>query len=368
MNLDIKAYVTSDIRHSPYLYSGLEILKSEGVVNSISIRPAGYYHRDRAVINNGCINRVNRPYPYSIKVKLYDRISKKQIIVGFDFQDWSNIYSLHCLKQCDIIFKKAFEKRIVLELEKNYEVRILPLGITQPTNNINPNYYYNIKLSKLLNRIIYSLLNPMKLYQFLTRKFKTNENNQLGSVRFENNNNIKIPPSYPYIFYQVEYYNWGEASEAHQINISRINLIRKLKNEFKNNFIGGIFYKYGELDGLSDCQTSYLSPESYKVILKNATIVISTNGFGESVPWKIAQYLKLGKCIISEEFVHGLPEPLIKGTHYETFHDIDECVKICKTLLENANKIRKLEQNACLYYEQNVEPNMLLKNRLQSCI
>ena len=28
MNLDIKVYVTSDIRHSPYLYSGLEILKS----------------------------------------------------------------------------------------------------------------------------------------------------------------------------------------------------------------------------------------------------------------------------------------------------------------------------------------------------
>ena len=41
--------------------------------------------------------------------------------------------------------------------------------------------------------------------------------------------------------------------------------------------------------------------------------------------------LKFGKCIISEELVHVLPEPLINGTHYNTFHDIDECVKICKT-------------------------------------
>ena len=123
MNLDIKAYVTSDIRHSPYLYSGLEILKSEGVVNSISIRPAGYYHRDRAVFNNGCINRVNKPYPYSIKVKLYDRISKKQIINGSTINYYEKIDVKYLYDLCRATTNKE-NGFIILKDGVKYLIRI----------------------------------------------------------------------------------------------------------------------------------------------------------------------------------------------------------------------------------------------------
>ena len=60
-----------------------------------------------------------------------------------------------------------------------------------------------------------------------------------------------------------------------------------------------------------DCRSDYLDNESYLSIVQNAKLVISTNGFGNSLPWKLAEYLKNGKCIISEKLSHKLFEPLI---------------------------------------------------------
>ena len=89
----------------------------------------------------------------------------------------------------------------------------------------------------------------------------------------------------------------------------------------------------------NDCQSAYLDRETHLSLMKNASIVISTNGFGNSLPWKLAEYCKLGKCIVSEELTHELPNPLIKGVHLEIYNDdiltnIHQCLENNITILE----------------------------------
>ena len=52
---------------------------------------------------------------------------------------------------------------------------------------------------------------------------------------------------------------------------------------------------------------------TYNSFVKNATILISTNGFGGSVPWKLVEFLKLGSCIVAERNKHLLRGPLTKN-------------------------------------------------------
>ena len=144
-------------------------------------------------------------------------------------------------------------------------------------------------------------------------------------------------------------------------------MIRELKKQFKNRFIGGIFSKNRIIENAIDCQSYYMDRSTYLELLNRATIVISTNGFGKSVPWKIAEYLKLGKCIVSEKLIHEIPEPLIDGIHYKTFNDIIDCITICKELLLDLEQTRTIGGNALEYYNKNVKPKTLIVNHLRRC-
>ena len=49
--LDVTVYVTSEIRHSSYIYVGLKVLQKEKYLNTLRFIPERYYHKDRVVID-----------------------------------------------------------------------------------------------------------------------------------------------------------------------------------------------------------------------------------------------------------------------------------------------------------------------------
>lgn len=371
MKIDVKVFATSDLRHAPYLYFALEQLYSDGILNSIIVCPSPYYHKDRLVVINRTLNKVNRPYPYAIKLEIRNQNSGEKYKIGFDFQDWSNIFSLNCLNDCKILIKKAYEKKIANLIEEKFDIQLYPMGITQPIkkNQIKSKYIQKIQISNFINKLFYSIYNPSELQKYVANYFKN------ISLKYKKNNNVfnenvkyKIDIKKPYIFFQVEYYDWLGDGEAKTINNARIKLIRELKKQFKNRFIGGIFSKNRIIENAIDCQSYYMDRSTYLELLNKAAIVISTNGFGKSVPWKIAEYLKLGKCIVSEKFIHETPEPLIDGIHYQTFNNIGDCIRICKELLLDIEQTKIIGENALDYYNKNVKPKNLIENHLRRCL
>ena len=364
-NLDLKVYVSSELRHTSYLYNGLRLLEQKNYFNSLKFIPEYYFHKNRVIVKNKKISRVNRPYPYSVRVKLFNKNSKKQIMVAFDLQDWDYMFSYICLKRCQIIFKRAFNIDKVNIINKNFNsVEIKPFGFTHFVDFNDKEILLLSKISNLINKIFYIFfdINRAKIF-FLTNFSKTF---QKKPNKIINNKLLKIPPEYPFIFYQVEYHDWPGSQEAKKINIQRAKLIRLMKKEFGIQFIGGMFFKKHIDIEFSDCKTNVSYDKNvYLSFVKKAAIVISTNGFGNSLPWKLAEYLKYGCCTVSEELVHFLENPIINGKHVEIFNSNQDCVYICKKIINNKKHINLIRKNAMIYYNLNIKPDQSLINNLK---
>ena len=364
--LDVTVYVTSEIRHSSYIYIGLKVLLKEKYLNTLRFIPERYYHKDRVVINIEEVKRINRPYPYSIKVLLVNNITKKQVMLGFDLQDWDFMFSHHCLKECQIIYKRAFNSKMIEVIKSKYNnIKIKPFGFTHNIDLSDEKILFIHRISKIINKISYALCDPKGVTQYLVSKF--NWNNQIpdDSRNIINNNQLTIPPNYPFIFYQVEYHHWPGSKEAESLNMRRADLIRLLKNKFGETFIGGMFFRTALNNKFIDCKTNVpYDHEIYLSFIKKASLVISTNGFGNSLPWKLAEYMQYGCCTLTESLKHKITSPIRKGIDAEIFNSDQECIELCQSLLNNNEKIELIKNNAAHYYNVNIKPDQALKKHL----
>ena len=254
----------------------------------------------------------------------------------------------------------------IIKSEYN-NVTIKPFGFTHNIDLDDKKILLISKISQLLNRIPYIFTDPRRVLQFISRKLIKSHfsNNKHQSNNLNSHNQLEIPPEYPFIFYQVEYHNWPKHQEAESLNQRRANLIKLLKNEFGDRFIGGMFFKTAPKNKFNDCRTKVpYDQKIYLSFVRKAAVVISTSGFGNSLPWKLAEYLKHGKCIVSEPVQHSLHSPLKEGYHLEYFSNDQQCIAKCHELLNDNNKCLNFSHNASIYYKMNIEPG----NALKKCI
>ena len=114
-------------------------------------------------------------------------------------------------------------------------------------------------------------------------------NNKTNKKIITKHNPMISAPKTDYIFFQVQYHDWGN-DIAESINRFRASIIRKMKKKFNHQFFGGMWFKNKVNPDYEDCMTNVDTDFSnYKNFIKNASIVISTNGFGGSIPWKLIE-------------------------------------------------------------------------------
>jgi len=252
---------------------------------------------------------------------------------------------------------------------KYNNIEIKPFGFTHNIDLSDDKILFISRISKLINKISYAFCDPKRVTQYILSKFNWNNQVPDDSRNIFYKNQLTIPPDYPYIFYQVGYHDWPGSNEAKMLNQRRANLIRTLKKEFGKTFIGGMFFKNVRNEKFPDCKTNVSSDhEIYLSFVKKAAIVISTNGFGKSIPWKLAEYMKYGCCTISEKLEHKLDVPIKKGIHAEIFYSDTECVEICNQLLNNTKTIDIIKKNALQYYNKYIKPDELIKKHLNIII
>jgi hypothetical protein len=147
---------------------------------------------------------------------------------------------------------------------------------------------------------------------------------------------------------------WKKEPEANEL---RANFIRACKSTKNLRFEGGLVTKSG-VGGFDDVAVQgRISLAEYIEKTRHSLAVFNTPAVAGCLGWKLAEYLALGKAIISTPLKKELPAPLEHGRH---LHFVEGSAKSISDALELMQKDetyrRRLEDGAREYYETYLSP------------
>jgi glycosyltransferase involved in cell wall biosynthesis len=169
-----------------------------------------------------------------------------------------------------------------------------------------------------------------------------------------------VAPAHRFVFFQVAHHAWGEG-----LNQQRAAVIRALRAGLGDRFVGGMTFTGDPVPGYEDCASGFLPDHrAYLALVRDAAVVVSTNGFGGSPPWKLAEYLEAGACIVSEPQEVALPAAQEHDRHLWLASTPDEVVDACRRLLDDPAHRARLADGAAAYHAAVVEPTALARRVL----
>ena len=155
------------------------------------------------------------------------------------------------------------------------------------------------------------------------------------------------------------------AEEVHKLNEFRAKIVRALKDEFGDRFIGGLFPDKLAIDSYPELITPFKTTQKeYLSLVKSCQIVIFTRGRRQSTGWRFPEYLAMSRCIISEPLAYELPEELVDGKNLLTFTNENECIAACQKLLDDQDLASQMRNSNFDYYHRNVKPASLIWNTI----
>jgi glycosyltransferase involved in cell wall biosynthesis len=98
---------------------------------------------------------------------------------------------------------------------------------------------------------------------------------------------------------------------------------------------------------------------------KSSALVFFTPAVWHSHTFKLAEYLALGKAIISTPIVRELPAPLVHGCHIHYVDgSLDSMRAAIQLLLDDHDYRKHLERNAYDYYSSFLSPKRVIERLL----
>jgi glycosyltransferase involved in cell wall biosynthesis len=173
-----------------------------------------------------------------------------------------------------------------------------------------------------------------------------------------------------YIFFSSTIWREDEAPGTNQYRASFMETCKSLEGV---TFEGG--FSPRQLSNEQKRYQEHIAPKRYPLPewlkkIKSSAVVFNTPAVWLSHTWKLAEFLALGKAIISTPISRDLPAPLVHGQHIHyvdgSAGDIREAVLF---ILNNREYREHLEQNARDYYLTHLSPQRvigkLLKPRIE---
>lgn len=168
-----------------------------------------------------------------------------------------------------------------------------------------------------------------------------------------------------YIFHlSTLWYNDEWNRNDNGVNRVRAVFIRACKSLTEVNFEGGFFSNRTDESAVqfADCLYSKkITIKEYLYKTKKYAIVFNTPAFWNCHGWKLAEYMALGKAIISLPLTNDLPKPLEHGVNIHFVNDETEIARAVEFIMKNSEYRKKLESGARLYWESFGEPEIALK-------
>ena len=362
-NLEVKIYTPQELNHSSYIQTGLFELEHDDFLKTQVVLSFKKRLGTIKVFESG-VEETNQPHPKTSFYLLNDKRNEREISFATDLYDASFSFSKHALENCDYIFKRNYEQRIIEKLPLAYQRKILPLGLTFGTHsefkNGNSRLFWGLLISNLIVYTKYDRLFFKRLFNCFREQishWKFIKTTRLIKD-FEKVNQFSDDT----ILFQTRCFPHEEGEDVKKIHQQRYDLVLLLREKFGEKFKGGIIPSPIAIQNYSGALSNLPSdPVSYLKTVKNSKIVIYTRGLANSPAWKMAEYLSQGKVIIAEKLSAGLAYPLIDGKEvlfFENHHDLIDKINL---VLINENLSSALSQNARKYFEEIVHPKQNIK-------
>jgi len=300
-------------------------------------------------------------------------ILNNNIKIIYDTFDGSEI-SNNDLDWCDYYFKRSFDMQVITK--NNLENQVFPLGFNYsaygPKNFNFQKFLYSISSVKSLGSLRNIAIPIIRSDRLLSFVFSTN----LGRHNCYYKNFEYLPhfdPD-PLIIFFARLWDPGRSKSAElinermEINQMRIDIIRGLRKEFGEKFLGGLSSDEFTEKIAKDCiveNQNQIKKKAYMALVKNSNICIATQGLLGSNGWKLAEYVAGAKSIVSEKLNYLVPGDFLPRKNYLEFSSADECINQVHFLAKNPEARYQMMLENFNYYNHYLRPDMLIWNTLK---
>jgi len=347
----VELHLFSKSPHISMVVVGFLMLENQGLVKVRivprydSIKKYPHPHIVEAIINN--------------KIFVYDCWDLCDWTASdWEKDKWKNICVMESLMDnIDFYFKRSYFEGKNLCLSEKNKKKIYPLGlffrVSIKGNPIDFLDYSTISYNHIKKTIKYYLFQKMHNKYYTIDRFES-------SANFTNAKDLKI------IFLtrlwnplDKDVWDKDKKTEREYINDSRIEIIKKLKQSYPDNFVGGI-----EDSGFARqickeliVQKKITRRSNYLELMKKCDICIGTMGLHGSIGGKTAEYVVAARAIVNEKFKYEIPCSFEPYKNYLPFETPDECVKAVSTLMKNPEQVYLQKKENEKYYKSFLRPD-----------
>lgn len=366
---EVSIHLASQEQHLSQICVGYKLLENKGIlkIKEVKLCPElkKTYHFApimEVIINNKIIAYdLSDGYQNILKDSIFDNsISHVDLYYkrSYDINKHNNLINKSKIKPLGLNYQCSCKNNPFLEIDKSQDYK----GII----NYIRNKYYKIRAYQTFySKIHYSVFEHNHHYK---------NYNLLFSCRLWDLNSISpesIQETYPYLDFQEAKNEYDRIiNETNLLNEQRIDIVRTLKKEFKNRFIGGIEYSNFSMKKCSDLviPLSNSNKFSYMKHVHSNIIGISSVGLHQSIGWKFAEYVAASKAIISDSLNYSLPGNFNRKKNYIEYSSTDDLITKANDLLSDINQIHYIESNNRDYYEKYLRPDSLVYNTIKSLL
>ena len=157
-----------------------------------------------------------------------------------------------------------------------------------------------------------------------------------------------------------------ENTERMEINQSRIEIMRKLRERYGSWFIGGLEKSELSMTLAPDLilDKRFTRRSKYLKTMRQADICIGTSGLHKSTGGKMGEYVAASRAIVCERIYYEVPGDFNSGKNYFEFETPDRCLDKVHELIKNPEKLYSVQCANRDYYEKYLEPEQLVRNSL----
>jgi hypothetical protein len=292
-------------------------------------------------------------------------------IIGFDMSDHCHPVSEKAVNQSDVYFKRSFSKEGLENIDSRLKAKIVPYGLNYACNS-----KHEIRIKKYLQLFLSIINEPYHKFQPILRRVLSgkvspfSEEFEVKASEVAEKKILFITRAWPQRDAAAAGKSWRNLKSKNtkwkDLNDSRADTIRALRDRFREDFIGGLIRTEFSERYYPDCICPYKTDKkNYLRLVKKCLVVVTTKGLWDSNGWKLAEYVAASRCIVTEPLHHELPVPLKEGENILLFNSPSHCVETCETLLNDSSLANRMRKNNEEYYQSQLKPSVLVLNRLK---
>ncbi|MBP8973524.1 MAG: glycosyltransferase [Anaerolineae bacterium] len=255
------------------------------------------------------------------------------------------------LDWCDIYAKINVDDR---QIPANYRHKVLPVGPS-----------FGIKLWELPRTMLLAMTRYVRFRAFIShpREYFAGYYRQ-WRYRLPETAFVPGKSQGNYIFFAGSL--WKREPET---NVYRANFIRVCSSLEQIQFEGGFAPRTrNDIQGFEELTMVRRIPfDEYLTKLKSSAVAFNTPAVAGCHGWKLAEFLALGKAIISTPLTRTLPSPLEHGVHVHYVDGSPESIRQAVVdICHDDGYRRKLETNAREYYLTYLHPSQVMRRILSA--